>query len=176
TRTLRFVVRHLQSWTVSLALAVASAPLWLGVRRSPAPAGETQREGERDMTHTHRAQLALAHPHRSGRRAWRGQVLGVLLCTACVACAACAPAAATTAPTPPPTPSPVGRLAATIHLGEVAQHSAVGTQGLWFLNIQDGLADEVDPTTNQVVASIKVGGIGLYAAQTMLAIPELNAL
>jgi YVTN family beta-propeller protein len=75
---------------------------------------------------------------------------------------------------PPHAPS-IGTVATSIHLGEAAQHAAVGTQGIWFLNAVDGLADEVDPATNQVVASISLG-TGLFAPTNILAIPEVNAL
>jgi YVTN family beta-propeller protein len=66
----------------------------------------------------------------------------------------------------------VGRLAATITLGEVAQRAAFGAQGIWFLNALNGLAAEVDPSTNRVVATINVGSL----ATNLIATPEMNAL
>jgi hypothetical protein len=71
-----------------------------------------------------------------------------------------------------PATSAVGKITATIRLDAAAQQGAVGTQGLWFLNAVDGYADEVDPATNHIMATVKVG----FEATHILASPAANAL
>jgi streptogramin lyase len=66
----------------------------------------------------------------------------------------------------------IGTLAATIQLGPIAQQTSGGVQGIWFLDVVDRVADEVDPTTNKVVASIPVG----FGATNLLATSAPDAL
>jgi YVTN family beta-propeller protein len=104
------------------------------------------------------------YQHRLWRK-WRWAI--VSLCVLMVSACGGAPSGGSR-----PATSAVGKIAATIHLDAAAQQSAVGEQGLWFLNAVDGYADEVDPVTNHVMATIKVG----FEATHILASPEANAL
>jgi streptogramin lyase len=66
----------------------------------------------------------------------------------------------------------IGTLAATINLGTAASQTAASAQGIWFLDVIDRVANEVDPTSNKVVASIPVG----FGATNLLATSSPNAL
>jgi virginiamycin B lyase len=93
--------------------------------------------------------------------------VAALLCTLMVVACGGAPAHGSSSTT-----AAIGKITATIHLGAAAQQTVVGSHGLWFLNALDGFADEVDPSTNHVVATIKVG----FEATHLLVTPDLNAL
>jgi YVTN family beta-propeller protein len=98
------------------------------------------------------------------RTRWSAVILiGMLALAAC--------GASSTQGSKPRSPS-IGKLAATITLKETAQQTAANTQGIWFLNALDDLAVEVDPITNHVVASLKLG----ILANNLLVTPEVNAL
>ncbi|HEV2238646.1 MAG TPA: hypothetical protein VGR57_18455 [Ktedonobacterales bacterium] len=66
----------------------------------------------------------------------------------------------------------IGTLAATLRLGSVTQQTAAGAGGIWFLDASDAVANEVDPSTNKVVATISLQ----IGATNILATPEVNAL
>jgi streptogramin lyase len=98
--------------------------------------------------------------HMRHRLSWAAALLCMLVITAC---------GSTTSSGSKPS---IGTLAATIHLGTAAPQAAASAQGIWFLDASDGIADEVDPASNKIVASIRVG-LGIT---NVLATPEINAL
>ena len=91
---------------------------------------------------------------------WAAALLCLLVMTAC--------GGATSSASKPS----VGAIAATIPLGTTVQQATTSVQGIWVLDASDRVANEVDPTSNKVVASIPVG----FGPTNLLVTSAPNAL